>query len=151
MNKMKSYIDEKNPYYCLFPSYHLGNGLVVARRGADKMPEDNHLAHIDSNRVITYKNGLLGNGLHPQYLADYITVLSLTDDRDISATQEIKVFKKRPSKESLMILHKIHERVKLAGYSGILPNGNIVDRRIYPNAIPMQENSMLGIPKPRKL
>lgn len=38
-----------------------------------------------------------------------------------------------------------------SGYAGCLPNGNIVDRRIYPEAIPVQENSLLGIPKPKQL
>lgn len=35
-----------------------------------------------------------------------------------------------------------------SGYGGILPNGNIVDRRKYPNAIALQENFILGVPKP---
>lgn len=36
-----------------------------------------------------------------------------------------------------------------AGFAGCLPDGRIVDRRIHPTAIPMQENSMLGIPAPK--
>lgn len=44
-----------------------------------------------------------------------------------------------------------HEQVKKEGYAGVLPNGNIVDRREYPEALPMQQNSMLGIPKPNKI
>lgn len=37
-----------------------------------------------------------------------------------------------------------------SGYAGIMPdNGRIVDRRIYPEAIPVQENSMMGIPPPK--
>ena len=39
-----------------------------------------------------------------------------------------------------------HKEFTSAGFSGVLSNGNVVDRRIYPNAIPMQRNSMLGIP-----
>jgi len=32
-----------------------------------------------------------------------------------------------------------------------LSNGNIVDRKEHPEAVPMQENSLFGIPKPKKL
>lgn len=38
-----------------------------------------------------------------------------------------------------------------SGYAGILPNGNIVDRREHPTAIPCQENSLLNTPKPKKI
>ncbi len=40
------------------------------------------------------------------------------------------------------------QQIIKSGYAGTLPNGNIVDRRTHPNAIPAQENSLLGIPKP---
>ncbi len=38
-----------------------------------------------------------------------------------------------------------------SGYAGCLPNGNIVDRRIYPEAIPIQANGMFGVVEPKKL
>lgn len=38
-----------------------------------------------------------------------------------------------------------------SGYAGILSTGQIVDRREHPEAIAMQENSMLGIPKPKDI
>ena len=38
-----------------------------------------------------------------------------------------------------------------SGYGGILSNGNIVDRRDHPEAIPFQENSLFGNPKPKDL
>ena len=38
-----------------------------------------------------------------------------------------------------------------SGYAGILSNGNIVDRREFPNAIPIQENSLFNVVKPNKL
>ncbi len=38
-----------------------------------------------------------------------------------------------------------------SGYAGILQNGNIVDRREHPEATPIQENSMFGTPKPKKI
>ena len=46
---------------------------------------------------------------------------------------------------------KEREAFKSAGYAGMLPEGMIVDRREHPEAIPVQENSMLGFAKPKKL
>jgi hypothetical protein len=43
---------------------------------------------------------------------------------------------------------KIHKLTQ-DGFAGILPNGNIVDTRDFPNAIPMKENGLFGIPKPK--
>lgn len=37
------------------------------------------------------------------------------------------------------------------GYGGVLPNGNVVDRRKHPAAIPMPENSLMDVPKPKEL
>lgn len=41
--------------------------------------------------------------------------------------------------------------INKSGYAGVLPNGNIVDRRKRPEAVPVQENSLLGIPKSKEL
>lgn len=38
-----------------------------------------------------------------------------------------------------------------SGYAGILPNGNIVDRRQHPEAVPCQENPLFNTPKPKNL
>lgn len=38
-----------------------------------------------------------------------------------------------------------------SGYAGLDEHGNKVDRRQFPNAIPIQENSLFGIPKPKKV
>lgn len=38
-----------------------------------------------------------------------------------------------------------------SGYAGIDKNGNKVDRRQYPDAVPLQKNTLLGIPEPKKL
>lgn len=35
-----------------------------------------------------------------------------------------------------------------SGHAGVLPNGNTVDRREHPEAVPMQESALLGIPPP---
>jgi hypothetical protein len=53
----------------------------------------------------------------------------------------------QPKVDALM---KIQEIVK-SGYGGCMPNGNIVDRREHPTAIPLQKNSLLNIPKPRTI
>ena len=41
--------------------------------------------------------------------------------------------------------------ISKSGYAGILPSGEIVDRRKRPESIPIEKNEMLGIPKPIKL
>ena len=41
--------------------------------------------------------------------------------------------------------------INKSGYAGILPNGNIVDRRKEPTAIPVQKNSLLGIPETKEI
>ena len=35
-----------------------------------------------------------------------------------------------------------------SGYGGVMPNGNIVDRREHPEAVPIMGNPWLGIPEP---
>jgi hypothetical protein len=53
-------------------------------------------------------------------------------------------------KEKLEYLMSL-QIIRLEGWAGVLPNGNIVDRRKHPTAIPMQKNTLLGIPEPRPL
>lgn len=38
-----------------------------------------------------------------------------------------------------------------SGWAGMLHNGNIVDRRYFPEAIPIQKNSLFGVEEPREL
>jgi len=38
-----------------------------------------------------------------------------------------------------------------SGYAGMLPTGEIVDRRFFPEAFPIDENKMMGIPKPKEV
>lgn len=38
-----------------------------------------------------------------------------------------------------------------SGYAGVLPSGGLVDRRYYPDAIPVQKNSMFGVLGPREV
>jgi sulfur carrier protein ThiS len=64
--------------------------------------------------------------------------------------------KERTMKELNEKEKKLNELFKIielnrSGYAGILSNGNIVDRREHPTAIPVQENEMLGTVKPKEL
>lgn len=38
-----------------------------------------------------------------------------------------------------------------SGYAGCDRNGQIVDRRKFPEAVPVQKNSLFGIPEPKPL
>lgn len=55
--------------------------------------------------------------------------------------------KKETTKQSnLKALLFVNEIIK-SGYAGVMPNGNIVDRREHPNAIPLQKNSIFNTPE----
>jgi hypothetical protein len=54
------------------------------------------------------------------------------------------------SKEHLEALQKIRSIVA-SGWAGVMPNGEIVDRRDYPTAVPIPANSLFGTPKPKKV
>jgi|GEM_PF-1170570 len=62
-------------------------------------------------------------------------------------TEEIKQKLRDAGREDLIKIHEINQ----SGYAGVLPNGNIVDRREHPNAVPVQKNSLFNIPLPKKL
>lgn len=38
-----------------------------------------------------------------------------------------------------------------SGFAGCMPNGNIVDRRYFPEATPIRENKLFGIEKPKRI
>lgn len=44
-------------------------------------------------------------------------------------------------------LIETHE-ISISGYGGVNRAGNIVDRRKFPDAVPIAKNSMFGIPEP---
>lgn len=54
---------------------------------------------------------------------------------------------KEKKKEELLKIVELNK----SGYAGCLPNGNIVDRREFPNAIPIQKNSLFGVVEPKEL
>lgn len=59
----------------------------------------------------------------------------------------------RVSKEKEMLIAelKIKLEISKSGYGGVLPTGEIVDRRVFPDAIPLQKNVMLNVPEPKEL
>ena len=63
------------------------------------------------------------------------------------------IFKGRPIDLVDMYFKNIHSEASIvvainkSGYAGISSSGQIVDRREYPSAVPIEENSLLGIAK----
>lgn len=55
------------------------------------------------------------------------------------------------TEEAFLALAEKMMKVNREGYAGILNTGQLVDRRDFPLAIPVQENQMLGIAKPKKI
>lgn len=51
----------------------------------------------------------------------------------------------QPKVDTLMKIRQI----VADGWGGIMPNGNIVDRRVEKTAIPIPKNSLLGVPTPK--
>lgn len=62
-------------------------------------------------------------------------------------TEEFKQKLIKAGRKGLVEIFEINQ----SGYAGCDRNGNIVDRRKFPKAVPIQENRLLGIPKPKKL
>jgi hypothetical protein len=52
------------------------------------------------------------------------------------------------SAERTAKLLEIAEAIK-AGYGGVLPSGQVVDRRYQPHAMPIPANPLMGTPEPR--
>lgn len=60
--------------------------------------------------------------------------------------ETIKILREK-GREDLIKIGEIND----SGYAGINKVGQIVDRRECPEAVPVQENRLLGIPKPKAL
>ena len=58
--------------------------------------------------------------------------------------------KKMTEQARLKELLKTMDVIK-SGYAGVMPNGNIVDRREHPEAIEIPENPLFSTPKPKRL
>lgn len=85
-----------------------------------------------------------------QYMADTAGV-----DYDVAVdfvTYATTEERQQLSKEILIIAHaEWVKELNASGYAGILSTGEIVDRREHPKAIPVQENELFGVVKPKKL
>lgn len=62
-------------------------------------------------------------------------------------TEEVKQKLRDAGREDLIRIHEINQ----SGYAGCNRNGQIVDRREHPEAVPVAKNSLFGIPEPKKL
>lgn len=61
-------------------------------------------------------------------------------------TEETKHKLREAGREDLINIHEINQ----SGYAGINSKGMIVDRREFPEAVPVPENRMLNIPAPKE-
>lgn len=62
-------------------------------------------------------------------------------------TEETKQKLRAAGREDLILIEEIND----SGYAGVNRLGHIVDRRFYPNAIPVQKNTLLNIPEPKPI
>lgn len=65
-----------------------------------------------------------------------------------------ETFDKMPEEMQKTIRDELSIRINkiiASGFAGVKPNGNIVDRRAYPDALPIQKNEKLGTPEPLPL
>lgn len=62
-------------------------------------------------------------------------------------TEETKQKLRDVGREDLIETHEL----LMSGYAGVNQQGTIVDRRKFPNAVPIQENSMFNTPAPKPL
>lgn len=66
----------------------------------------------------------------------------------MNLTREAILKLKEAGRYDLILISYINE----SGYAGIMPEtGEIVDRRYFNEAIPVQKNQSLGIPEPKKI
>jgi len=67
--------------------------------------------------------------------------------------EELDVAYWKPTENELVKLQKLLKAKELcqSGYAGVNKEGKIVDRREFPDAVPMQRNTVFGTPKPKKI
>ena len=74
------------------------------------------------------------------FVDDFLNQSGIKLLTDVSSDQKLK----------LQEFKKIRDLNK-SGYAGINSKGTIVDRRKFPDAIPVQQNSLFGVVKPKEL
>lgn len=52
--------------------------------------------------------------------------------------------------DQVQLQEELLEAISL-GFGGVIENGQIVDRRLFPNAIPLQKNVLMKVPEPVKM
>ncbi len=65
------------------------------------------------------------------------------DDVNANPKDDLQKLKLEELKKTIEIIH--------SGYAGVMPNGNIVDRRGHPEAVPIPENAMFNTPPPKDI
>jgi hypothetical protein len=68
------------------------------------------------------------------------------DFKSHTMTESMKQTLREKGREDLIEIYELNK----AGYAGILPSGNIVDRRRFPKAHPIAANPMFDIAEPKK-
>jgi len=119
--------------YCVLKIISTESGVMIVRPD----DEEKHLCYVSYNRELFFKDDNQLTNAEVSYIRDYAKYAPNTSLLNVE------------TKRAMLGHINYHKRFTEAGYSGVLPNGNIVDRRIYPNAIPMQKNSLFGIPTPK--
>jgi len=65
----------------------------------------------------------------------------------LDMTQEMRTLLISKGRKDLVDIYDITQE----GFAGVNQDGQIVDRRTNPSAIPIPENKLLGVPKPKTL
>lgn len=71
-------------------------------------------------------------------------------EADPNKTKLVAAWKEAARAVALVVDCRRIKEIVAAGFSGVDRTGRIVDRRIEPTATPMQQNSLLGIPTPKR-
>lgn len=69
---------------------------------------------------------------------------------DPKKEQIVAAWKEAARAVALLVNHERIRQFTAEGWAGVLGNGNIVDRRVHPDAVPIPANSLLGVPEPKR-
>jgi len=119
--------------YCVLKILSTEAGVLIVRPNNT----EKHLVYISEDREVFLKDD------------NNLTNAEISYIKDFAKNSPHLSLKSIEKKEAMLGHMKYHKYFTEAGFSGVLPNGYIVDRRIYPNAILMQKNSLFGIPTPK--
>lgn len=78
-------------------SYHLGNGLSVCDKSKEVNGDYKKVAHIDIYRQVTFY------GRVKPEVKEHVLNIARTDNGNISATQEQKIFKTEPNEKYIYV------------------------------------------------